>query len=135
MPLLGWFFVHYLVTVISFLDQYIPWIALILLSYLGIKMIISGIKCEKSEPVSDSTLFIQGIATSIDALTVGFAVVNYTALEAFISAVIIGVVTFLICLIGLKLGKKFGDVLTSGACIFGGLILIAIGIKVLLTNI
>ena len=130
MPLLGWLCVHYIVNTFKAIDPYIPWIALILLCFLGIKMIIEGFKDEESEPVSDNTLFVQGIATSIDALSVGFAIVSYTFLEALLSAIIIGVVTFIICLIGLKIGKTFGSKLTSKATILGGIILILIGIKI-----
>ena len=130
MPLLGWLCVHYIVNTFKTIESYIPWIALILLCFLGIKMIVEGLKGEESEPVSDSTLFVQGIATSIDALSVGFAIVSYTFLEALLSAIIIGAVTFIICLIGLKIGKVFGNKITGKATILGGIILILIGVKI-----
>ena len=75
-------------------------------------------------------LLVQGVATSIDALSVGFAIADYNALHALISALIIAAVTFVICVTGLALGKKIGTKISGKAGIVGGLILIGIGIKI-----
>ena len=79
-------------------------------------------------------LLIQGIATSIDALSVGFTIAEYSLMEALISCILIGVVTFGICLVGLKLGKKIGQVIAGRANIIGGLILIGIGMEILIRS-
>ena len=76
-----------------------------------------------------------GVATSIDALSVGFAIENYGIKDALASALVIGVVTFLICLAGTKLGRSLGMKLAGKASILGGIILIAIGIEILIKGI
>ena len=81
------------------------------------------------------TLIIQGIATSIDALSVGFTIAEHTLTEAIVAALIIAVVTFIICMLGLFLGKKFGTKMSGKASVLGGVILIAIGIEIFLTGI
>ncbi len=132
MPIIGWLFVKYLVSFFKGVEPYIPWIAFVILGFLGIKMIISGYKQELCEPVKDGTLLMQGIATSIDALSVGFTIVNYTFMEVLLSVSIIAFITLIICLIGLLLGKKLSCALTGKTCILGGIILIIIGIKTLM---
>ena len=121
----------------SAFEKMIPWIALILLLYIGGKMLIEGIvqKDEEDEDASQGkltgkTLFIQGIATSIDALSVGFTISDYGVLRAAAAALIIGGVTFLICVPGLLIGRKVGTKLAGKASILGGCILIIIGIKI-----
>ena len=133
---------HYLAEKFEAFQKFIPWIALVLLLYIGGKMVLEGVRDMKecdaggkaaaasSEKVTLAVLAMQGIATSIDALSVGFTIANYNAFTAFISSLIIGVVTFAICIAGLILGKKFGTRLAGKAGIFGGAILILIGIKV-----
>ena len=76
------------------------------------------------------TLILQGIATSIDALSVGFTIAEYGALQAFAASMIIGVVTYFICMAGLLIGRRAGTALSGKASIFGGVILIAIGIEI-----
>lgn len=78
---------------------------------------------------------LQGLATAIDALSVGFTIASYDALQANGAALIIGLVTFGICLVGLRFGKKFGEKLSDKSTIVGGLILIAIGLEIFLTGI
>ena len=80
--------------------------------------------------VGNAALLIQGIATSIDALSVGFTIAEYAFLMALTSAVIIGIITFVICYAGLAIGKRFGTRLAGRASILGGIILIGIGIEI-----
>ena len=138
MPMLGWACLHTLVQVFGILDELIPWIALALLSYIGAKMILDSVKCE-NEGICNITLtfgalLLQGIATSIDALSVGFNIVDYNWLEAAIAALLIAAVTFVICFAGLLIGKKVGTKMASKAGIFGGVILIGIGIEIFVTS-
>ena len=135
MPMIGWLCVHTIVTYFRAVDPYIPWIALILLTYIGGKMILEGIQQKgMDEPVSHRVgageLIVQGIATSIDALSVGFTIADYPAVDAFIASLIIAAVTFILCMIGLRLGRRAGDKLTGRASIAGGIILILIGLKI-----
>ena len=139
MPLLGWFCVHSLLCYFKVFEKFIPWIALFLLCFIGGKMLYDGIKnkdCEecivKLTPLS---LLIQGIATSIDALSVGFTIAEYSFLGAITSVLIIAAVTFVICYTGIILGKKFGTKLSNKAQLLGGAILIFIGIEIFVTNI
>ncbi|MGX8681695.1 MAG: manganese efflux pump, partial [Spirochaetales bacterium] len=119
----------------------IPWIALALLTYIGGEMLIKGIRNQDDSLEAEKTnlsfgkLLVQGIATSIDALSVGFTIEEYPASMALVSALIIGVITYFICLGGLVLGKKFGTKLSSKASILGGIILIAIGLEIFLKGI
>ncbi len=135
MPMIGWICVHTVVTYFEAFRTAVPWIALILLCYIGGKMIFEGIRPgsdteEHSEILSFRTLILQGIATSIDALSVGFTIAEYGALQAFAASVIIGVVTYFICMAGLFIGRRAGTALAGKASIFGGVILIAIGIEI-----
>ena len=137
MPLIGWFCVHAIAEAFTSFQKFIPWIALILLLYIGGKMLIEGIKnkdsAEEKPAVGFGALMVQGIATSIDALSVGFTIAEYTWQAAVVEAVIIGVVTFVICMGGLAIGKKFGTKLAGKASILGGIILIAIGFEIFFT--
>lgn len=139
MPLIGWFCVHTMVQTFSVLERFIPWIALILLLFIGGKMFIDGIKnnCAESDccAVTFAALMLQGIATSIDALSVGFTIAEYNALSALICCLLIGIVTFGICMAGLAIGKRFGTRLAGKASCLGGVILILIGIEIFLTGI
>ena len=171
MPLTGWWLVTTAVDKFRALEKYIPWIALLLLLYIGGGMLKDGIKelkAERSEaaPADESctaasaggapaagtasaasgnavagsaltlgALLLQGIATSIDALSVGFTIEGYGLGEAFGSSLIIGIVTLFICLAGLILGKTIGTRLNSKAGILGGVILIAIGLEIWITGV
>ncbi len=136
MPLIGWICVHTAVELLTALDRFIPWIALILLVLIGGKMLLEGIRGDQPEDsieaagVSIGALLLQGIATSIDALSVGFTIADYNAGTAFVSALIIGAVTFFICMGGLRLGGRFGVLLANKAQILGGVILICIGLEI-----
>lgn len=138
MPMTGWFCVHQLVTYFKVFQKFIPWIALILLSWIGGKMLYEGItgKVEtEEEEVSSGTLMVQGIATSIDALSTGFTISGYRAWEACLCCLIIAAVTQVICMAGLQLGKKVGMMLSDKASVLGGAILIAIGIEIFVSGI
>ena len=139
MPLIGWLCVHNISRTFSAFQNFIPWIALTLLSYIGGKMLYEGITNkageEAREEVSGSTLFIQGVATSIDALSVGFTISSYTLPEATAESCIIGLVTFVICLAGIKIGKVLGMKLSGKAEILGGVILIAIGLEIFIRSL
>lgn len=139
MPMAGWVCVHTVLLYFSFFQRFVPWIALILLGYIGGKMIYDG--CRKSDEAADvpalslGALLMQGVATSIDALSVGFTIAEYNWFMALVCALIIAVVTFIICMVGLALGKKFGPALANAAPILGGVILIIIGLEILLSSI
>ncbi len=141
MPLIGWLCVHTVAEKFAAFEKMIPWIALILLCFIGGKMLLEGIRkkdCEdvcSCEKLAFGALLVQGIATSIDALSVGFTVSEYNALQALVACLLIGVVTFFICMGGLWIGKKFGTHLAGRASILGGVILIFIGIEIFLTGI
>lgn len=136
MPLIGWLCVHLISEIFEGFQKFVPWIALILLLFLGIRMIIEGIKgTEEAAIISVGTLLIQGIATSIDALSVGFTIAQYRWYFALVEALIIGAVTFAICMGGLLLGKKIGKLIGRRANIVGGVILIAIGIEIFIRGV
>lgn len=140
MPMIGWICVHTIVEKFQAFEKFIPFIALILLAYIGGKMLLEGLKKneeaeEECKAVGISALLVQGVATSIDALSVGFTIAEYGLLMAIICAVIIMVVTFYICLAGIAIGKKFGTKLANKASVFGGVILILIGLEIFLTGI
>lgn len=138
MPMIGWVCIHTVVRYFQSFEKFIPWIALILLGYIGGKMLYEGIKqkdsCSVLPTVGFGALLVQGVATSIDALSVGFTIADYTWLKALICAGIIAAVTFVICLIGLQLGRKIGKCLSGKANIFGGIILILIGLEIFITS-
>ena len=139
MPMIGWVCVHTIVRYFNAFEKFIPWIALILLLYIGGKMLIDGIRNKEEEAealkVGAGALIVQGIATSIDALSVGFTISEYDFLMALVCSLIIAGVTFIICMAGLMIGKKFGTKLSNKATIFGGIILIIIGLEIFLTGI
>ncbi len=139
MPLIGWICVHTLLQYFKAFEKFIPWIALLLLVFIGGKMLLDGIrnKGEENEvaKLGLGALLVQGVATSIDALSVGFTIAEYDLVEALIAVLIIALVTFGICTAGLVIGKKFGTKLSNKAQIFGGVILIVIGIEIFITGI
>ena len=139
MPMIGWISVHLFLEYFNSFSKFIPWIALILLSYIGGKMLYDGIKCEGEECQMQKTtltmLLVQGIATSIDALSVGFTISKYNAPEALVCVLIIAAVTFAVCLAGVKIGKTFGAHLSGKASILGGVILIAIGLYIFVSGV
>ena len=145
MPLIGWVCIHTVVQYFKFFEKLIPWIALLLLCFIGGKMLYEGIKC-KSEGGDDcdcgcgkrlgfTALVVQGIATSIDALSVGFTIAEYDLPSALLSAFVIAAVTFVICMGGILIGRKVGTKFADKAGILGGVILIIIGIEIFITGI
>ncbi|MBR6120115.1 MAG: manganese efflux pump [Oscillospiraceae bacterium] len=142
MPLLGWFCVHTVVELFSSLERLIPWIAFALLGWIGGKLLLEGLR-ERRNPdaapadrrLSGGALLTQGLATSIDALSVGFTIEQYSLGTANLAALIIGGVTFAVCMAGLAIGKKAGTKLSRSASLLGGVILIAIGFKIFLEGI
>ncbi len=139
MPLIGWICVHTIVEYFQMFETFIPWIALILLAYIGGKMLLEGIRGGEEESteknLSLSVLLLQGLATSIDALSVGFTIADYGFTAALTACLIIGVATFFICMGGLKIGKTFGTKLAGKASILGGIILIAIGLEIFISGV
>ena len=131
MPLIGWLFGMNFELYIRSIDH---WISVILLSFLGIKMIIETINSDDDNEANsiyldNKELIILSIATSIDALAVGvtFAFLNIDIIPICIS---IGVITFIVCFIGVIIGKKIGSVLKDSAQIIGGIILVLIGLNI-----
>lgn len=162
MPMMGWVMVHEAAKALRVFNKLVPWIALVLLAFLGGRMILEGIRCGKSraEVCSDSgmvkvsdtevcrmselsevsetnqanltgmTLFMQGVATSIDALSTGFTISSYDAEAAIVCSSIIAAVTWIMCFIGMRIGAKVGEMFSAHAAIVGGVILVIIGIEV-----
>ncbi|MBR5250508.1 MAG: manganese efflux pump [Clostridia bacterium] len=138
MPMIGWICVHTILQYFTAFQKFIPWIALGLLAFIGIKMIIDGAKNKEEEQTAKVGfwgLIVQGIATSIDALSVGFTIAEYDVWSALVAVLIIALVTFVACVIGVFLGKKFGTKFAGKANILGGIILIAIGIEIFVTGL
>ena len=139
MPLTGWVCVHTIVQYFTAFEALIPWIALILLCFIGGKMLYEGIKgenpCEEGRSgVGLSALMVQGVATSIDALSVGFTIAEYDLAAALIAALLIAAVTFFICMGGLFIGRHAGTKMAGKAGILGGFILILIGLEIFITS-
>ena len=137
MPMIGWVCVHTIVELFASFETLIPWIALALLGYIGGKMLIEGIKGEETEEAAElsaGALFMQGVATSIDALSVGFTISEYGWFMALVCSLIVAIVTFFICEAGLAIGKKFGTELSGKASVLGGVILIGIGLEIFISG-
>ena len=139
MPLIGWVCVTTIAHIFGVFEKFIPTIALVLLTFIGGKTLYEGIKnkdcveCENN--LGFVALLVQGVATSIDALSVGFTISNYNFLEALLSCSLIGFVTFFICYAGIYIGKGAGTKLAGKASIFGGAILILIGLEIFITSL
>ncbi|MBQ3075527.1 MAG: manganese efflux pump [Clostridia bacterium] len=138
MPLAGWFVVHSFVELFAIFQPFIPYVALGLLAFIGGKMLWEGLHpceegdlcCIEKKRIGLSALLVQGVATSIDALSVGFTISEYNVGEAVLSAAIIAAITFVICLGGVLIGKRFGTKLSNKASVLGGAVLIGIGIMI-----
>lgn len=137
MPIIGYLAGRTFSDAISAADH---WIALVLLGFIGGKMIFDGIHelrhpegCSPDHLFTLKVLFLQAVATSIDALAVGvsFAVMQ---VNIFTAAAFIGTVTFVCCIIGAMLGRRFGLLLGSRAQVFGGVILVGIGVHIFLEH-
>lgn len=138
MPLIGWICVKVVVDRFAVVEKFIPLTALVLLLFIGIKMIVDGVKNKDEEQrtvLGAGVLIVQGIATSIDALSVGFVMAEYSFRQALIAVVIIMAITFGLCVAGVFIGKKFGTKLAGKATVVGGIILILIGLEIFLTGI
>lgn len=139
MPMAGWICVHTIVQYFRYFEKLIPWIALILLLFIGGKMVYEGIdnrgEEKKESRLSVAALMVQGVATSIDALSVGFTIAEYGVAMALVCALIIAAVTFVICMIGIFIGKKAGTRLAGRANVLGGIILMGIGIEIFVTGV
>ncbi len=150
MPLAGWLFVHTIIGIFGFLEPAIPWIALVLLVYIGGKMLLEKEDDDSAEAadipegadaiyghvrrIAFSTLLVQGIATSIDALSVGFTIAGYGLAASVTASAIIGLVTFIICFSGLNIGQILGSRMKGKANKLGGIILIFIGIEIFIKS-
>ena len=152
MPMLGWALVRFAAEQFTAFQKAVPYIALVLLLFIGGKMLYEGIKNkggndingengEKGEEATAVTkptllrLLVQGIATSIDALSVGFTIAEYKVTEALVCSAIVAAVTFGICVAGTYIGKKFGTKLAGKATILGGVILIIIGLEIFIKGV
>ena len=144
MPMIGWLLVTEAARLFQWFSPLIPWIALVLLLIIGGGLLKDGIEELRGSKAGDTekdgtagaekltlwALMMQGVATSIDALSVGFTTADYSSMQAFVSSLIIGAVTLCICLAGLRIGRRLGELLKGRASILGGLILIAIGLEI-----
>ena len=140
MPLIGWVAISGFLELFNKFKPFIPWISFILLCFIGGKMLFDSFKKDSDEnetikKLTFGALFIQAIATSIDALSVGFTIAEHTIWEALLSCAIIGILTFAICLCGILIGRKMGTKLANKAGFIGGTILIIIGLEIFITNI
>ena len=134
MPLIGWFAG---IGIEQYITEFDHWIAFVLLSFIGIKMIYEGLQKndkEKDSELKILTLIGQSFATSIDAFAVGisFAFLNISIITPVF---IIGFVTFIFSLIGLYLGKYFGKKIGKSVEVFGGIVLLGIGFKILIEHL
>lgn len=134
MPMLGWYSVRRMLCAFKALIPLIPWACLVILCLIGGSMILEAFHQPEGEcqprKLTGKVLFLQGLATSLDALSVGFAIAEYGFSMAAVSAAIIALVTFPICLVGVLLGRKVGMSLSCRAMLLGGGILIAVGIEI-----
>lgn len=134
MPMVGWICVRTIATHFTAFRKCIPWIALLLLLWIGGKMLLEGIRNKDGEAEAAKVglwaLFVQAVATSIDALSVGFTISELGLWQALIESLIIGAVTYALSLIGIRIGRTVGTRLAGKASIIGGIILILIGIEI-----
>lgn len=138
MPMIGWICIHTIVQYFRAFEKLIPWIALGLLGFIGGKMLLDGIhggeELQDQPGVGLAALLVQGVATSIDALSVGFTIADYDLLAAMLAALMIAAVTFVICMAGLEIGKRVGTRIAGKAGILGGAILIFIALEIFVRN-
>ncbi|MBR1560935.1 MAG: manganese efflux pump [Clostridia bacterium] len=139
MPMIGWFCVRTIAETFLAFQRAVPWIALILLGFIGGKMLVEGLRGGGESDVGGglgvAALMTQGVATSIDALSVGFTIAEYRVGKALAASAIIAAVTFAVCSAGLRIGRRFGNRLAGKASILGGIILILIGIEIFVSNV
>ena len=134
MPALGYFLGDRFA---ALLTKFGPWIAFVLLALIGANMIKESFGGDEQldDDYSAKAMLPLAIATSIDALSVGFTISEYGWLMALAASLIIAVVTFFICMAGLRIGKKFGTKLSGKASILGGMILIGIGLEIFISGV
>ena len=132
MPLAGWFLVTVLTDLFDQIRQFIPWVSLLILGWLGVKMIIEGLSAKDEEKAAAGFggLLLQGVATSIDALSAGLSFTEDPVYEVIIGSAIIGIVTFGICMAGVIFGEKIRSVVGNRGTVAGGVILILIGAEI-----
>ena len=135
MPVLGWLAGT---TIVRYIAAYDHWVAFGLLGFVGVRMIISGFNQQDDGPKKDPSrgwsLVLLAIATSIDALAVGFSL-GLVGITIWYPAVVIGIVTGLLSLLGLRLGNRLGEKFGKRMEILGGIVLVLIGIRILLTHL
>jgi len=135
MPIIGWSAGY---TFRSFISNIDHWIAFVLLFFIGIKMIYEALKIEDLEHTETDTtaLILLGIAiaTSIDALAVG---ISFAFLQVSIvfPILVIGIITFVLSFLGIFIGNKYGRLFEKKIEVFGGLILVFIGFKILVSHL
>lgn len=113
------------------------WLAFVLLSVIGISMIKESLEEEsekRNDKVDIKTMILLAIATSIDALTVGVTFAFFK-IDLLLAVSIIGIITFILSIIGVKIGNRFGDKFQNKAEFAGGIMLILIGLKILLEHL
>ena len=144
MPMIGWLCVRTIDGIFAGFRSVVPWIALVLLLWIGGKMIFGFFKKDKDKEeekekekkiLTFGLLIVQGIATSVDALSVGFAIAGYKVTTALAACAIFAIETFIICLCGIVIGKKVGTKYAGKALLLGGIILIAIGIEIVVKGL
>lgn len=139
MPMTGWSFVHIILQYSRFFERCLPWLALLLLVYIGWGMVREGLynaaELGQKGGLALQILLVQGSVTSIDALSVGFAIAEYGTAMALTCSMIIAAVTFLLCVGGLWLGRRFGLHLAGRAHVLGGVILIFLGLEIFATHL
>ncbi len=135
MPILGWLAGSTIASLISRLDH---WVAMGLLTFVGVRMIRSGLDPEnetyRSDPSRGGTLVMLSVATSIDAFAIGLSLAMLQV-DIFLPSVVIGLVTAGLSLTGLLIGHKLGARFGKRMEILGGVILIGIGLRVLITHL
>ncbi len=134
MPVLGWLAGMTLEPIIKNYDH---WVALGLLGFVGVRMIVAALRGDESQPADPSrgwTLVALSVAVSIDALAVGLSL-GVLGISVWYPAFVIGIVTGLLSLLGLRLGQRFGNRLGRPVEIVGGLVLIGIGLRIVITHL
>lgn len=140
MPMTGWLIVSKAVSLLDICKMGIPWVSAGVLVLVSIKMILEGVKekeieAENIEKLSMCAMIIQGVATSLDALSVGFTIESYSFPVALVCSLIIAIITFLICFAGVSIGRRFGTKLAGKSEIFGGIILMVIAVEILIKGL
>lgn len=138
MPMLGWLCMHTVSVYIVYFDEVLSWIAFAVMIWIGVKMIVDGIKKQplenKKRSINIGAVILQCFATSVDSLAVGFAIASYTVYAALVCSVIIASVTFAMFVSGFIVGRKCGMRFADTASVIGGIVFIGIGVEILVTS-